>query len=752
MRLVWFTAGVVTAALLGVYLSWTAWLLPAGLGCLALGILLRGLRRWPPARRVLLGGGVALLWLVGYGALFQAPAQTLEYRTVQLEAVVTQWPEETDYGVRILVKAGEAGGRKVTALFYGDATLADLRPGDQLACVAYCTPADQIRGQESLYYSSQGIFLQAKSYGEVTVTRAQGIPLRYALPILAGEIRAEIDRLYPEGQAGFLHALLTGDKTGLEEMDQNNFNRVGLGHVVVISGLHVTYLLGFLTLFLKPRRTPDLIALLVILALFCLMTGSGPGTVRATILCALALVAPRLGRDYHPLTGLCFALLVLLGINPAAIANAGLQFSFLSTLGILLFGQRWSRSWLEKLPKAWRRWVRPLVGVVAISLGAMIFTVPLSALYFGRFSLVAPLSNLLTAWAVTLIFVGGVVSVAVGAVWLPLGHGLAALVGLPIRFFLWYAGEASRLGLAAVNLDQGYYALWALFVYGVVALYLLVPAQGKRPIVPVCACAVTLCLSALLTAQTAWGQGLTLTALDVGQGQSLVVTSHGRRALIDCGGTQNPGDRAATYLQSQGKSTLDLLILTHFHEDHAGGVLELMDRVKVAAIAAPDVDQDSPIRQAIEAKAAEQGIPIHYITENTLVILGQAQLTLYRPVEGGSDSNEQCLAILCAKEGWEALITGDMPAEEEARLAARENLPDLEVLVAGHHGSKYSTSQTFLEAVTPETVVISVGYNSYGHPAPETLARIEAVGATVYRTDWHGGVTVRASEPEPAPK
>ena len=97
-------------------------------------------------------------------------------------------------------------------------------------------------------------------------------------------------------------------------------------------------------------------------------------------------------------------------------------------------------------------------------------------------------------------------------------------------------------------------------------------------------------------------------------------------------------------------------------------------------------------------------------------------------MEGGKESNEKCLSVLCAKDGWEALITGDMPAEEEALLAAREELPDAEVLVAGHHGSQYATGEKLLAAVTPERVVISVGDNAYGHPAPETLERIQAAG------------------------
>lgn len=106
MILLWFTAGVVPAVLLGVYLPWSAWVLPVGLGSLAAGFLFKGLKKWPPLRRFLFGAGAILVWLAVYSALFHAPAQDLEHRTIQMEAVVTQWPEETDYGVRVPVRAG----------------------------------------------------------------------------------------------------------------------------------------------------------------------------------------------------------------------------------------------------------------------------------------------------------------------------------------------------------------------------------------------------------------------------------------------------------------------------------------------------------------------------------------------------------------------------------------------------------------------------------------------------------------------
>ncbi|MCF0123174.1 MAG: ComEC/Rec2 family competence protein, partial [Ruminiclostridium sp.] len=481
---------------------------------------------------------------------------------------------------------------------------------------------------------------------------------------------------------------------------------------------------------------------------FSIMTGNAPGTVRAVILSGIMLLGRYLGRDSHPMAALSVGLLVLLVANPYAIANAGLQFSFLATAGIVLWGGPWSRDWTNRVPKKWRKLAGPVLSVLAVSLGSMVLTIPLSALYFGRFSLLAPLSNLLTSWAVSLAFLGGVLSVALGALILPLGKLVAVAVGLPIRYFLWVAEIISRSSLAAVNLDSRWFALWAGFAYLVLCLYLFVPVKGKRPILPVCACIITLCLSYLLTMETVRRADLTVTVLDVGQGQSVALTAGNVTALVDCGGTKSPGDTAATFLQSVGKGTLDLLVLTHFHEDHAGGVPELMGRIRVRDLLLPQLDEESDLRREIEAAAKKQGTRIHYISETTQVDLGKADLTVYAPLSAGGGANEGCLAMVCTVGDWDALITGDMPTEMEQRLLARTDLPDTELLVVGHHGSKTSTGQALLEAIRPEMAVIPVGYNSYGHPAQETLDRLSDMGVTCYRTDLMGTVTLYASRQE----
>lgn len=744
MTLLCVAAGVTLAALLGVYLS-GGWVFPMGVACLLGWLVLFLWKRYRRVRWVILGAALALLWLTAYGTLFQAPAEAMENRTIRMEAVVTDWPVKSDYGASCTVRAGEEDGRKVKAIFYGDRDLLELRPGDRISCVARCTPADRVGGEDSLYYTSKGILLKLKGYGSLKVERLEGISLRYGLTILAGGVRERIDELYPEREAGFLRALLTGDKSGLDQVDQNNFKRVGLSHVVVISGLHVSFLVGFLTLFLKPERKTHLAVLLLVIVCFTLMTGSAPGTVRAAILTALTLIGTNIRRETHPLVSLSAGLLFLLAWNPYAIANASLQFSFLSTAGIFVFGQPWSRAWLQAFPKPCRRWVSPLVGTVAVSLGTMLFTVPLSALYFGQFSLIAPLSNLLTAWAVSLAFLGGMLSVLLGMIFFPLGQLLAGVVGLPVRFFLWYSGAASRLTLAALGIGSVYFALWAIFAYAVVLLYLFVPVERKRPVLPLCACVVTLCLSVCLNAGSIRRWDMTMTVLDVGQGQSIVLNSGSACALVDCGGSYNPGDTAASYLQAQGRSTLDLLVLTHYDEDHAGGVPEVMGRLSVRAIAMPDFDADNALRQEIEALAEQGGTTIHYIAATSQTAFGKGELVLYAPVGGGSASNENCLSLLARSGDWEALITGDMPMEEEARLMARESLPDVEVLVAGHHGSKHSTGEALLEQVRPEIAVISVGRNnSFGHPTQEVLDRLDDVGAEVYRTDANGTITLYA--------
>ena len=171
------------------------------------------------------------------------------------------------------------------------------------------------------------------------------------------------------------------------------------------------------------------------------------------------------------------------------------------------------------------------------------------------------------------------------------------------------------------------------------------------------------------------------------------------------------------------------------------GLPELLERVAVDALYLPEIEDEYGVRDKLVALAAEKNIRVSFVTEQTEISLGAATVTVFPPV-GKGDMNEQGLTYLCTSGDFDLLITGDMSGPTELALTQMYKLPDVEVLLVGHHGSKYSSQQEFLSKIEPDAAIISVGDNNYGHPTDAAISRLEAAGATVYRTDRQGCVTV----------
>jgi competence protein ComEC len=288
---------------------------------------------------------------------------------------------------------------------------------------------------------------------------------------------------------------------------------------------------------------------------------------------------------------------------------------------------------------------------------------------------------------------------------------------------------------------EGWFLLWLAAVYllvlGLPRLY-----RTWRDGAVCAACAgllLALCVGA--GAWTAAQTDLTVTALNVGQGASTAFLSGNQAALVDCGGNESrsAGDIAADYFATVGRGRLDLLVLT-YDDDHVNGLEQLFARMEVTTLWGPDSPSDAMDRVLALAEAAGTQVLLLDEAQETLSF-GQGTLTLYPPLGSGT-SNESGLFVRCAVGSFDALVTGDADAYVERMLVKYDALPDIELYLVGHHGSKYSTGQDLLAALAPELAVISVGYNSYGHPAQETLDRLAAAGTTVYRTDRDGEVTV----------
>lgn len=713
--------------------------------------------RYQISRRALalcLGGAAALGWSAVYFVLFRAPAESWVGESVPVCGEVSSYPVPTSIGGYSVTVRLEGGFFAPDVLAYGPADWENLKPGDKLSCTARVKPATHAYGDETTYYTAKGVYLLAYCGGETEIEPAGRVPLRHWPALCAHELKAGIYAAFDETAAPIAAAVTLGDKTGLDAALYSAFNRAGLMHAAVVSGFHISFLVQ-MALALCGRRRKTALLLLPLLVFYALMAGGTPSAFRAVVMQSALLFAPIAQREEDAPSALGLALLILLVQNPFAAASVGLQLSFASVAGILLAAEPLFRRMYKPLRKKrpakgqraglllWRAG-RVVLTSVSTSLGAMLFTTPLIALYFGQILILSPLSNVLVLWALSLLMMCGLVLGTAG-VFLP---GPAALMGaaagLPGHYARWAAQLLGKFPFASLSADNTYCLIWLAGVYLVLLAAVLGKERPKRPLVSAGALAVLLCAAIGLGRLEVESADLTAAALDVGQGSATALLSGGRAALVDCGGSgsRSAGDVAADYFAAMGRTRLDVLVLTHFDADHFNGVEQLFYRMRVDRVAVPAGDADPENLARLRLLAQAEGAEVILADETKTLSLGGADLTLFPPLGGGA-SNESGLFALCSHGDFDVLITGDADAFVEKMLVKYQPIPDIEVLLAGHHGSKNSSCAEFLSAVAPEVALISAGANnSYGHPAPETLDRFAAIGSEVHRTDREGTVCV----------
>ncbi|MBE7002911.1 MAG: DNA internalization-related competence protein ComEC/Rec2 [Ruminococcaceae bacterium] len=719
-------------------------LLPAAAGCAALGALWALALHENMRRRALLialGLTLALCWDRAYVRLAWEPFEALAGTRQTLTLELTDYPSETEKGSRAEVRVLD---RRLygKAILYGGEELATLEPGERVTLPVDVHSAVFIRSSEVPTHTARGVYALLYARGKAELSTGNAGTLRYLPQRLARALELSVDQSFPERTAPFMKAILLGDRYELTTADGANLSEAGLYHVTAVSGLHCAFLLAILSFLIgKHRRRLLSAAAIPVLILYAMTVGLTPSVVRSCVMLILLLVAPLFGRESDGPTSLSLALFLLLAANPFAVKSVSLQLSFAAMLGLILLSPRL----YERIGGDRRRWAARFVcGSLAATAGALVFTVPLTALYFDILVLVAPVSNLLCLWAATLTFALGLLTALLGMVF-PAAAQLAAYVPhWGALYLLTVARWLSGIPYHAVYFSNSYLKVWLAYVY---AMFLVCVVAGKgrlRYAMASVLAALTLALVLWLNAAPMRSGALHVVALDVGQGQCVALVSQGSAALIDCGSKSylDAGTTAADYLRGAGILSLDYVVLSHYHADHCNGLGPLLARVKVKRLLAPDVEPDDAVRGEVLALAKQYGVAVEFVDEKTTLPLGSASLTVYPPVAEG-DMNEECLAALCTAGSFDALFTGDMDANTEYLLAAHYDLPDVEVLMAGHHGSRWSTGDDLLAEVRPETAIVSCGAdNRYGHPHAEALLRLYRAGAAVYRTDLQGTIHI----------
>jgi competence protein ComEC len=597
---------------------------------------------------------------------------------------------------------------------------------------------------------------------EVNRTEQKKISLKSEIQRLRYKLNSHIQENFNKDSAAFIMAVTTGPRHLMDEDLRDAFNATGLAHILSISGTHFGLLSLFvfgifrlivralpykllqrITIFLTPSQAAALLSFPFMLAYFVLSGGSIPA-VRSFIMISLFLLGLLIGRKGLWLNSLLFAACALTIWEPKVVLDLSFQLSFLAVLFIgFAVETRGDETKPEaefseekKVHQAASKLGRYLRNTIFLTVSASVGTAPLVAYHFHYFSIISPLSNLLITPIIGFILIP--LSIFSSFLFLVTGHYVfTPVVSAVSDMSISLVRIFSSLPFADIKIPAFPVIVVLLFYSGFLIYFL----SGKKratliiSLVPI----LFYCLISL-----SQGKNLSVTYLDVGQGDSAVVELPDRKTIvIDTG---RSGRETASFLKYEGKEIIDALILSHVHPDHTGGLEYLVKRFKIKEV------WDNG-RMILPETVTSYLRDNHRIFQRGDAVEGKGyNILAFHPypefysIQGNEyvETNNDSLVIRIKGQDRSFLFTGDVEEEAEEDLSSFGKLLQSDVIKVPHHGSRASAYKPFFEIICPQVAVISVGHdNSFGHPHDEMLDALQ--GAKTFRTDTDGAVKISES-------
>ncbi|MCX7710445.1 MAG: DNA internalization-related competence protein ComEC/Rec2 [Clostridia bacterium] len=605
------------------------------------------------------------------------------------------------------------------------------------------------------YLSRSGISATMFAMGDqvqVQESKKSNIIVEVGIQI-RNRIVSVISKSLPAEQAGLLNGMLIGYREGLTEETKESFSDAGLTHIMAASGMNVAFIVFPLFFILKKLRMRESIAnpmIILILIMFVFVTGFSPSILRAVIMAIVLLAAKMIRREADVMTSIAFAALILLIFNPQSLFDVGFQLSFAATLSIILFYKP-----LKSMMNL--RWIPGLLAdVIAVTMASQIGTIPITAFYFNKISLISLLSNLVVVPIVEVVSILGFAMAILGQFSLILSQWIGYVNCAFLTFILFVTKMSASIPYAVLLVITP--SLAVIIVYYAAFLGWLKKDKLKQMKVNpgIYITAATLVV-VLLILNFIVPKDLQVVFLDVGQGDaSLIRTPSGKNILIDGGGSSSK-DKAAPnvgemvvipFLLDYGISKLDMVVATHAHDDHIQGLKPVLKELGAQAL----VTSEDPENSFKELKliAREHGIDTLSCTKGDVIkVDDQIFFKVLYPekekVVSNSTLNNNSLVLKLKYQNISVLFTGDMEQDVENQLLSENAEVKSDVLKVAHHGSITSSGEDFLKAVEPQAAVISVGKNNFGHPSEKVIDRIHKLGAHLLRTDQNGAILMRTN-------
>ncbi|MBI2429655.1 MAG: DNA internalization-related competence protein ComEC/Rec2 [Ignavibacteriales bacterium] len=557
-------------------------------------------------------------------------------------------------------------------------------------------------------------------------------------------------------EANFLIGLLLGDRTDISEEIKKAFTNTGTIHVLAVSGSHVILVVTIIYIVLGLLRFPNrpkILLTLLALVYYTFLTGASPSIVRASIMSGIVLVGKFFEQktDSYNVLGLSAVLMFL--YDPKQLFDVGFQLSFSAVFSMVYFYPKLN-SIVKNIPEPLEEFkiITPVWQLFALSLAAQIGTIPFTAYYFGKVSLISLFANLLVVPLVGVIVTIGLTGALLGVVSMWIASVFSEANNLLSWFTLTFVKLAEQVPYAVVNTAT--FGWKETIVYSLIITWMFNQRNRvlqKRILFSALVFATGLLYSSVIFDNE---KKLRVTFLDVGQGDAAVIElPSGETILVDAGpisASFNAGEKiVAPYLRRRGIPKIDALITSHPHADHLGGVPYLMKHFDVNQTIDADQRLNSKLfyeYDALEKKVnqvtARAGMANRFDNVRIYFLHPTGRFIDADSTDGYSDVNESSVVFKMHYGVTSFLFMGDAEIESEEQIVhVYHDFLDSDVLKAGHHGSSTSSTEQLVTYSNPEHVVVSVArFNKFKHPSKAVLQRFDESGAKIYRTDREGAV------------